>query len=248
VSALPLLLIPHVWVGVVIPVLLAVELTRAVRFRLLGEVVPGKVLGLWTHKRGRSFSVRYTYRWDGVKQAAVSPIDEAGFGQLAEGDAVEVRVLDGSSRSPQLLVQGAPTEWARLGGLVIFVVIWDGAVLLMAWPSAVWPLIQRSLVRRGAATTGEIIAKEAKPMRRKTSYTLRYRYQTLPPSGDGPAATGEGERARESTMTVEEDDYAGVAVGDRVTVLYNRRWPRLSIVYRCAPYRVLGTGDAAPAQ
>jgi hypothetical protein len=225
-----------------------VDLAGAVRFRLLGEVVPGQVAGLSTYKRnkgGRSFSVRYTYRWGGIKRSAESFIDEAGFALLAEGDAVQVRVLDGSRRSPRLLAQGGPTDWPSMGGMVCFVLFWDGALFLMSWPVAVRPLIQRGLVRRGAAVAGEITAKEAQTSRGTTTYKVRYRYQTL--LSPGACSGGEGGQVREAAMTVEEDDYVALAVGEGVTVLYHHRWPRWSLVYRCAPYRVRSTAGAAPA-
>jgi hypothetical protein len=245
---LPVLLIPHAWAGVAIAVFVAVDLASAVRFRLLGKVVPGQVTGLLTYKRskgGHSFSVRYTYRWGSVERSAESSIDEAGFGLLAEGDAVEVRVLDGSRRSPRLLAPGAPTDWPSMAGIVCFVLVWNGALLLGTSSVAVWPLIQRALVRRGVAVAGEITAKEAQVHKGTTTYKVRYRYRTLPPPGGD--AGGEGGAMREGAMAVEEDDYVALAVGERVTVLCSGRWPRWSVVYRCAPYRALGAGSAAPA-
>jgi hypothetical protein len=243
------LLLPHAWIGVAFLVAVAVELASAVRFRLLGEVVPGRVAGLSTHqgsKGPRSFSVRYTCPFGGVERAAESSIDEAGFGRLAEGDAVQVRVLDGSRRSPRLLAQGAPADWPRMGGIVCFVLFWNGALFALSWPVTVRPLIQRGLVRRGAAVAGEITAKEAQVHKGKTTYKVRYHYPTPPPAGGGSAGETGGQ-VREGAMAVEEDDYAALAVGERVTVLCSGRWPRWSVVYRCAPYRVRSAAGAAPA-
>jgi hypothetical protein len=243
-GCLPLLLIPHVWIGIGFPIFLAVKLMGAIHFHLRGEVVPGRVTQLASHqgsKGRRSFSVCYTYQLGGAEQAAESSIDEAGFGRLTEGDPVQVRVLAGSSQGPQLLAAGAPSAWAELGGMLFFVLGWDGLLLIGFWPRSVRPLLQRALVRHGAATAGDITAKEPHTAKGSTTYKVRYRYRTPPlPRNDAALTTDEATgREWERTMTVTGGDYPVVAVGARVTILYYRRWPRWSIVYRCAAYRTL---------
>jgi hypothetical protein len=241
---LPLLFIPHVWIGLGLPIVAAVNVLGMIDFHLRGEVVPGRVTNLATHtsrKGGRSFSVSYTYQAGGAEHTAESPIYEAGFGLLAEGDPVQVRVLPGSSRRPQLLAPGAPTEWSGWGGVLFFMLGWDGLLLVGFWPRSVRPLLQRTLVRSGAATDGSITAKDTQTVKGTTYYKVRYRYRTpVAPRADAGVLTDEATgRDWERTMTVEEEDYTAVSVGTRVTVLYSRWWPWWSIVYRCAAYRVL---------
>jgi hypothetical protein len=234
------MLIPHVWVGIGLPIFIVVNVIGAIHFRMSGQIVTGQVTNLVSHtgKKGRqTFYVNYTYRSSGLGRTAETPIDAAGFGMLNEGDAVEVRVLPGSLRSPQLLAAGTPTEWSKLGGMAFFILGWDGLLLLGFWPTCVRPLIQRGLMQHGIATVGEITGKE---MRRAkyTTYTIRYRYRT-PPLPVRDAVRPSEEREWQRAMTVVESDYSAISEGTRVTVLYNRRWPRWSLVYRCAPYQAL---------
>jgi hypothetical protein len=131
---------------------------------------------------------------------------------------------------------------------VFFVFLWEGILLILFWPAAARPLLQRALVRHGAATAGAITAKETQTSKGTTYYKVRYRYWTPPLPADGALPTDEAAgRDRERTMAVEEDDYATVAVGACVTVLYSRRWPRWSVVYRCAPYQALPPEAGPPS-
>jgi hypothetical protein len=235
-----LLLIPHIWIGLLLPGLLVAWLARALHFSLFSDVVPGRVTRLEVRrsKTGPNYHVAYTYPLQGMDNTDEDSIDEAAFHRLAQGDEVQVRVLAGSSASPQLLEPGARGPWGDLGSMLFVTVFWDGLMMFLVWPAVIRPLRQRSLVRFGLVATGEVTDKSLFGNRPPT-YRIRYLFDT-PAGPDGP-----GDASLPGKMFVEKSDYDEVRIGDTVTVLYDPRKLRRSLLYRFAAYEAL---PAAPAK
>jgi hypothetical protein len=233
-ACLPLLLIPHMWCGALLPFWGVRELVDVVRFYQYGHVVPGRVQRLWTSrgKGGPSHHVAFTHELAGAEGSAEVTVNQAAYGRLAVGDAVEVRVLPGFRLGPQLLADGAPSPASNLWGVLVATVVWDGFMALFVCVAIMPPLRQRNLVRLGVAVPGRVTNKEVKRGGKSTTYHVYYCYTA-------PAPTPPGEdREYQAEMMVREEDYDDVLVEQRLTVLYDPRKSRRSLVYQCADYEV----------
>jgi hypothetical protein len=229
---LPLLLIPHMWCGAMLPFWGLRELVDVVHFYQYGHVVPGRVQRLWTSrgKGGPSHHVGFTHELAGAEGTGEVTLNEAAYNRLAVGDAVEVRVLPGFRLGPQLLVDGAQSPASNLWGMLVATVFWDGFMALFVCIAIVPPLRQRKLVRLGVAVPGQITNKQEKRGGKSTTYVVCYCYMAPAPTPPGEAIEYQAE------MAVRSKDYDDVLVEQRVTVLYDPRKPRRSLVYQCADY------------
>jgi hypothetical protein len=228
---LPLLLLPHMWCGALLPLWTVRELVDVVRFYHYGHVVPGQIqrLHIDRGKGGPYHRVVYTYPLAGAEGTGEATVDEAVYGWLAVGDAVEVRVLPGFRVGPQLLVEGTRGPAIKVWELFVITLIWDGLMAVFVCLAIVPPLRQRKLVQLGVAAPGWVTNKyETKG--KGHSYNVCYRY-TAP----APATPGE-DMEYQAEMTVRGEDYDRVRAEDRVTVLYDPRKPRRSLVCQCADY------------
>jgi hypothetical protein len=231
-GCLLLLLVPHIWCGALLPLMGLYQLAELVRFHTFGYVREGRVQRLRTErgKGGPYYRVEYTFELPTGMGTGEATVDEAAFSRLAVGDIVNVRFLPGFRAGPQLLADGARSPASDLWKIWLFIVFWDGAMLVLVWPGVVRPLRQRSLVRHGVAVPGRITDKYETKNQRPKGYRVRYSY-----SAPAPGPSGE-DMEYQRVMYIREEDYNRVRAEDRVIVLYDWRKPRRSLVYECADY------------
>jgi hypothetical protein len=228
-------LVPHVWVGVFLLGAAVFELVETVRFSLYSHDVPGRVSRLEVRRsKGRvSHWVHFTYREGLTDARAEAAVDEAGFGLLAEGQVVDVRILPGSRAGPYLLARGVSGPWAKLGAWWMITLFWDGFMAFLVWNAFGPRLRHRSLVRHGVAARGEVTdVVENRPSRGPRTFTIRYHFRAPPPDGVEEAEW-------QGKMTVKKLGPVEAPVGSRHTVLYDPRRPRRSLLYRFADYQAL---------
>ena len=110
--------------------------------------------------------------------------------------------------------------------LLCFAVFWNLIIGTAHYQLWVVPRQLRRLVREGQPVVGEVIGKKIRTGRRGSA-SLRYRFESL----GAPV---------EDWMLIRPEEFDAVAIGAKVTVLFDPDRPRRNVLYAYGPWKVAG--------
>ena len=143
-----------------------------------------------------------------------------------EPPAIRVRTIGTPPLFYEQALDRGKGPWAQVGFVWLFGLFWNGVLSVFAYMIYYVPWRQWRLYRSGAPIAGTLISKRTgRGSKGSTTYHLRYGYRT--PGGE----------SHEREMHTTRAEYNAATPGAPVTVLYDRRKPRRSVVYEYGPYR-----------
>ncbi|MBO0698013.1 MAG: DUF3592 domain-containing protein [Zavarzinella sp.] len=233
--------LPHTLVGP----FLAYQAVRAVVLSL-GVMLAGvEVQGTVTrktetqHRKGPYYSADYVFTVNNIQYSAQTVLDANEYASLQEGQAIRVRVWEAFPQNGHWPGLSGSPPYGSLGGLCFGALLWNGIVLFMVWKFYVHPWRQRQLVRYGVPTIG--VVREVKVSQEKSGPAYRIRYDFTPERSDLFDDPSSG-----SVRVSPPKSAADVKAGDMLTVLYDPRRPRRSVLYRFGDYKAVLTAAASP--
>jgi hypothetical protein len=216
-------LVPHVWAGVA--VLVVVLWTPAAA--LFGQDEVATVTNRTVHrgKNGPSYRVEYTYEESGRRYHDSEGVDQSMYGRLSAGTSVAVRSFHiaglGSSR-----LGTTPLFDSSFFGPLFFMLFWNTFLTVFFLTIIFRPLRERRLVQLGEVASGVVTGKQIQ-RGKSTTYYVQYSF------------TSQAGEAVDGKMTVDKSAYDFAKTGDEVAVFYDPVKPTRSLVYKYIQYRVL---------
>jgi Protein of unknown function (DUF3592) len=230
-----LFILPHTLVG---PFLIyqAVKAT-VLYFGVLwaGVEVEGHVTGKAEHpsRKGSYYTADYAFAVDGIEYAGQFQPDAGRYALLQEGQPIPVRAWPAAPRDGHWTGSSGATLGAA-GTAWVMALFWNGILSVFLWQLYVRPYRQRRLVRYGVPTAGIVRAVTAQESRQPPeTYQVRYEYAV--PAGHRTAG---GLFHGTATAHRNQGD-AELRPGDVLTVLYDPRRPRRSVLYRFGDYKAV---------
>jgi hypothetical protein len=231
-----LFIIPHILIGLGVLLAAVWETILYLGVLLIGTEVEGRILqtSKVQTKNGFSCGVEYAYSVGGRQFIHKKSVTDATHVAVNAGDAVTIRTLLWTSAGhwPRLPDHQPLTEAASMWKVALF---WNGVLSIFLWKFYWMPLRQRRLVRWGALARGVVQDVKLKSWIRinpDTAYIeITYVYAV---DGDSP------QQAQLLTGHVNLTDSVGndIRTGDELTVIYDPRRPKRSLVYKLAVYCV----------
>ena len=226
VSVVPVLL------GVTFFVSAANETLVVLGYGVFGSALDGRVVAR-PEMEGRRTArfVEYAYSVDGQEYARRERVGDRVYDSSTAGQPIRLEVVPWAPEAARV----APV--ADSTGFLAVIVYWGlAAIVNAAMVAGLWHLFyvpwrQRRLVRHGLPTGGLVRGIQSGEDRSGKWYQVEYEYA---PPGDGPA------RVLTGSMTMTGPVAEALKVGDVVTVLYDPRRPRRSLLYRFGDYRAVG--------
>lgn len=204
---------------------------------LFGTTVTGHVYGTsitYSHKGGQQYHMQYDYVVNGTTFFGSTTVSYWDYPHLHSGTAVTVKYLPATPNMNEELTTQPGAFNAYDGGelaiLAVMGILFTGLTSASWWLGQVKPLIYRSLVINGAVCPGWLL--DLTSIDKMSYYVLRYTYQP----------EGAGVRDRDpitASMTVACENWIGADEGQPVTVLYDPKRPKRSVVYEFADYEVV---------
>lgn len=247
---LALFMVPHALVGIG-----ALFVALFYLFVLcFGITVPGTASNVSrsTSSKGTvTYNVTYNYRLGTADYSSSTQISREELAGAATGARVNVRTLAWMPGVGQTLFIPGGSRLGTGSDVYSFALAWNAVVILfyLVIFGGAWK--EKSLVKKGLAVRGRVLAKRV--LRGKgASYLIKYEYtpvasETTRGSGSiGPWASGDTVRsvpASESAggrfygeMTVPKPDFEVIRRGDEMTVLYDPKKPKKSILFATSAY------------
>ncbi|MFL5341449.1 MAG: DUF3592 domain-containing protein [Gemmataceae bacterium] len=203
---------------------------------LFGTDLPGRVTDHKTYqsKGTTHYQVTYSYPVNEIDYIRVLDVNSEQYASLEVGQPFPVRVLPAWPRMhPQPL--GPDNPWRNMTGMLLLVFFWNGILSIFVWLAWVAPWRLRQLVKYGSAVTGHVFAKETR-RGKGTTYFVRYNYVVPPEESADPFVKGQ---SCEGRMDVTIEDFKAAEEGQAVTVLYDPRKPKRSLIYDFAEYEAV---------
>jgi hypothetical protein len=122
------------------------------------------------------------------------------------------------------VVDGSGGAWGTVGFVWLFGSFWNGVLSVFVYAIYYSPWRVRRLYRSGTPVIGRVIGKRFSRASKSIRHYVRYAYQTL----EGQALEGE--------VGVGVKEHDSVAAGSPVTVLYDPRKAKRSVVYELGPH------------
>lgn len=233
--------LPHTLIGP----FLAYQAVRALVL-YLGVLWAGtEVDGTITHKderpgkTGTYYTADYVFAVGGVEYTGHTQPDAETYAALQEGEPIRVRVWEAAPEDGHSWDGSEAGSLRTVGGLCFAALFWNAMISIIVWQFYVRPWRQRQLVRYGVPTAGVVRQVKAWPEKRGQAYRVRYEYTP------GPSDLFE-ERQSGSVRVWPPNSAADVKAGDVLTVLYDPRRPRRSVLYRFSDYKAVLTAAASP--
>ena len=228
-------LLPHTWIAVASPVVFAWLLLAyyCPEVKTTGTVIRHYVT---TNRRGeKSPHVIYTYTAKGIDYQNNECVAADVYGAIEKGNTT---LPVSASRNPLgrgyiARIAGSSLDSSPFVFGALWCTIWCGVVGTIAWSSCSVFLRSNWLVRCGVPVEGAIVATRIKKGSKGAQIPIiEYSYE---------AKTGDGGmyRAQPKTgeMRLAEKQFNDVRAGDVVTVLYDEKRPKCSIVYKYAEHQ-----------
>jgi hypothetical protein len=170
------------------------------------------------------------YEVDGRGYSGEVKVSKEHFDEVREGEAITVRAWDVMPDSGQWprLPGHLPIE--DLAGKWFFAAFWNGILSLFLWLFYVSPWRQRQLVSIGIPTQAIIRDVNVQMNKGTKNYVMLYEY-AVPVTEDQPGRVLTGKLSSTAKAA------ASAKRGEVVTVLYDPRKPRRSLLYRYSSYR-----------
>jgi Protein of unknown function (DUF3592) len=233
---LRLFILPHTLIGAAC---LFVAMPGSVIWAAFGTDHVARVQRVWTtrtSKGGTSYHADYIYDLPGgqrrTKDAGISAASyerlnraAAGGRAASAGDGtIRVRSIGAPPIFYDHVVEsGGGGPWGVVGSIWLFGLFWNGVLSVFVHLAYIGPWRVRRLYRSGTPVEGRVISKRVS-RGKSTAYYVRYAYQTA----DGDNFDRE--------MTTSREHYEVASHGASVTVLYDPRKPRRSVVYEYGPH------------
>jgi hypothetical protein len=233
--AVRLFLLPHTVIGLGALVVALWSAGVYVGVLALGTNYPGQVVKKEERpgSKGKTYRyVDYEYTADGRPYAGRLSVNADEYQQVAAGDRITVRALESAPDTDPWPGLPGSTPLRNLGGKWFFALFWNGIMSMAVWFIYVRPWQVRRLVRWGQPTEGIVRAATVSINKGTKSYHVTYEY----------AAPGDEDllpTVFTRKMTSTQKSAANVKLGDLVTVLYDPRKPRRSVVYQLTDYRAV---------
>jgi hypothetical protein len=229
---LRLFLLPHTLAG--IGVLLGAVSTTLLYLAvlLLGTDVEGRIVRKVqeSHKKGLAYFVEYVYTVDDQEYRGRASVPADDYAAIHEGDGLSVRVWEAMPTAG--VWPRVPGNWpiSNMAGLWGFALFWNGILSVFLYDAYYRPWKQRRLLRWGQPAAA--IVRQVKTWSTRTGQRMKVQYEFAFPAGDllgGEVVAG--------AMTVPA--HRGAKPEDVLTVLYDPRRPRRSLLYVLADFRVV---------
>jgi hypothetical protein len=216
-SALVVLFIPHVWVGIGLVGLAIGQLA----FPLVAEPVTGHVLSKEQHvvKGSPTWNVRITYALHGEPGELYRRVSEAEYQHIAKGDAVELKAACILG-----LQHASPADAPNIPVMLLFALFWNSIVGMFVYSMALRPILNRWLVRHGASAAGTITRIDP-----PAKGTCKVFYSFVP---EGAGVHVEG------TCTINTSIADTLRKGMPVTIFHLAARPMFSVVYEASAWEL----------
>lgn len=240
-----LFILPHTIVGIGL-LLFAIAITLVSFF---GSSAPAQVTADDVrHGKNNTYRLFYAEGAAGQWHQNHRDVSRADFDATPIGSPVQVRRLPPLPTAQLVMPSG--NRYPNPLFLWAMALFWDAIVSVFWYAAWIEPLQKKALVARGLATEGRITGKKTTRGRNATNYILSYLYAPREysqgaleplsfPTSNAFANTPGASRATplQGSMNVTKDDYDAASESDLVTVLYNARKPKRSLIYRYADYQ-----------
>jgi hypothetical protein len=184
------------------------------------------------HRKGPYYSADYVFTVDSTQYSAQTALNADEYASLREGQAIRVRVWEAFPQSAHWPgVSGSP-PYGSVGGLCLAALFWNGIMSFVVWKFYVHPWRQRRLVRHGVPAAGLVHETKTWPEKQGPAYRIRYTYTPGPSDLFADRQSG-------SVKVSHPQSAVDVKVGDVLTVLYDPRRPRRSLLYRFGDYKAV---------
>jgi Protein of unknown function (DUF3592) len=232
--AVRLFCLPHTLVGPFI----AYQAVRAVILSL-GVLLAGvEVEGTVTrkaetqHRKGPYYSADYVFTVDHAQYTAQTMLDADEYASLHEGQPIPVRVWEAFPQSGHWPgVSGSP-PYGSVVGLCLGALFWNGMVSFIVWKFYLRPWRRRRLVRYGVPAVGRVHEVRVSQEKGGPAYRVYYTFTAGPSELFGGRQSG-------SVRVSPPNDASDVKAGDVLTVLYDPKRPRRSLLYRFADHKAV---------
>ncbi|HKB04749.1 MAG TPA: DUF3592 domain-containing protein [Gemmataceae bacterium] len=185
-----------------------------------------------TGKKGPYYWADYVFTVNGVEYAAQTPLEAHEYAALQKGQAIPVRVWVAAPQDGHWPGVSGSDPLGTVRGLCFAALFWNGMISFIVWKFYLVPWRRRRLVRYGIPTTGAV--REVKVSQEKQGPAYRISYTYTP----GPSDLFTGQQSG-SVRVSHPHSAADVKAGDVLTVLYDPRRPRRSLLYRFADHKAV---------
>ncbi len=224
---------PHCVIGAVL-ILAALYIPVLLTF---GEDVPGAITKLdsSSSRKGKSHHVYYLYTVDGINYTGNDTVGADEYATTKVGQPCIVRVIPALPKiQPQRITSRSP--WMEAAKFFLMALVWNGLLSLFVWLAWIAPWRIRRLLKWGVPVAGQIALKrQIKGSKGGMAYQVDYVF--MPSADDQPDESAN--RLTTGKMTISVKDYNAAEQGQVVTVLYDQRKPKRSIVYDFAEYQAV---------
>jgi hypothetical protein len=224
-----ILLLPHMWIAIVAPFcLLFFYSVVFLPARFEGSVV--KHSTYTSRKSGEHYQLKIDYSSGGNTHSFSASVPFATYQDTPDGKTVTV--LDSGllpGIGPHLRTDGA--VYAGVAFATVWVTVWSGIMFAVAYGMWEPPLRSKSLCANGKAVEGKIVSTSQRATRRSTVYDVVYSYTAI------DRRTGRMTPTQFEKKEMLPKGWAGrIQAGDTVTVLYDEKNPKRSIIYLSGDY------------
>jgi hypothetical protein len=144
------------------------------------------------------------------------------------GPPATLRVRSIGSAPPLMydgVIEAGGSPWSKVGMVWFFATFWNGVLSVFVYILYLAPRRVRRLYRSGIPVAGRIVSKRDWRGGKSTAYYVRYAFEN---PDAGPC---------EREMNVSPRSYQLATPGDAVTILYDPRKPKRSVIYELGPHR-----------
>ena len=224
-------LLPFILIGM----WLAATLLHRILLPFAGATAPAVITGRETQSDddGDTYTADFTYTYNGVQYTGSCKVDPDVYSTLETGQMAQVEILSLTPGVyPRLSNPPGKYPFGSFIFLVVFTLFWDGIVALFVWTIYVWPVIAKRIYQWGTPAVATIVDKKTVSGEDSATYTIAYEFTP----GDIHGRPGSTIVGRQS---VPESAWKEASTGDRCTVLYSPKRPRMNVLYRYGDYQVI---------
>jgi hypothetical protein len=228
-----LIILPHciVGIGLILPAIYVPTLL------IFGDDVPGVIAGLSTSpaKSGLNYHVHYSYTVDGLNYTDKDTVTAYDYSSTHVGQQCKVRVLQSlPSMLPQRLTAQSP--WLVAPQYLLMALLWNAFISIFVWLAWVAPWRTRQLLRFGVPVAGQIMmSNRIRGNKGGVTYQIQYEYLALIDDQNGEVS----QQLLNGKMAISVKDFFSAEPGQVVTVLFDPKKPKRSLVYDFAEYQAV---------
>jgi hypothetical protein len=179
--------------------------------------------------KGMHHTIEYEYTVAGRPHAGRVSVNADQYRQIAEGDRFTVRALAAAPEARAWVRLPGQTPLLEVGAAWLVALFWNGVLSVFLWNVYLRPWRMRRLVRWGRPAPGIVRGQTVSTTKGTKLYHLTFEYAAADEAGAAAVFTGK--------MASTQAAAASARAGDVVTVLYDRRKPGRSLIYKYADFR-----------